>query len=111
MKVKVEYYLQNNPEKYEIIVIIPGTGCTGCITEAESFFINNYANEKIKFIFTNILSYKILRLKVGENRLNRKNVLIDKANHFYLDNFEERIYPVRIKIENMNVIKIERLGY
>lgn len=27
-----------NVEKYEAIVIIPGSGCTGCITNAENYF-------------------------------------------------------------------------
>lgn len=39
-------------KNYEMIVVLPGSGCTGCITNAENFFVNNINNSKIKFILT-----------------------------------------------------------
>lgn len=56
-----------NLDSTEIIILVPGSGCSGCITKAEHF-IAKYFNKlnKVKFILTNIQSYKILRLKLGE---------------------------------------------
>ena len=80
------------------IVIIPGAGCGGCISEAEHFF-QEYKDEGILFIFTKVYSIKELRLRLGSH-LNRKNVLIDKEQLYISDKEEVNIYPIIIDVRD-----------
>ncbi|WP_026712492.1 hypothetical protein [Flavobacterium daejeonense] len=77
---------------YEKIVIIPGTGCSGCISESEIFLINNYMNKQILFILTNTKSIKSLNNKIGKNVKKLSNIYIDYDNVF--SHYENPIYPV-----------------
>ncbi len=106
---KIEKHSKSDLEKYRMIVIIPSSGCTGCITQAENFFVDHYKQQDIKFIFTNLFSYKVLKIKVGVEKIRQKNVFVDSLNLFYLDKFKERIYPFKIEIKENKIIKIERL--
>jgi hypothetical protein len=107
---KINYMLQNENDNYDYVVIIPGSGCTGCITNAETYFLNHVANNSIKFVFTAILSKKTLQLRLQKENLNRKNVFIDNSNSFYLHGFHEKNYPVIAKISNKKVINVDFLG-
>ncbi|MDR0574951.1 MAG: hypothetical protein LBG96_13160 [Tannerella sp.] len=107
---KIEVLLKNDAWNYESVVIIPGSGCTGCISVAEKFFLDNVSNEKIKFILTKNASQKGLVLRLHEENLKRENVLIDVDNNFYLIGYEEKIYPVIVFIEKKKVIQIRRLS-
>ena len=80
------------------IVIIPGAGCGGCISEAEHFFYE-YKEERILFIFTKVHSVKELRLRLGSH-LDRKNVLIDKEQLYISAKEEINIYPIIIDIRD-----------
>lgn len=77
---------------YERVIILPGSGCSGCITSAEDFFKNNSSNPDYLFVLTNINSLKILKNKTGVDVYNNKNIVIDKDNKF--SNYESAIYPV-----------------
>lgn len=92
-----------NFQKYSHVVIIPGSGCSGCISEAEAFFLENYENDKIFFIFTKINSLKILRLRIGD-LLDRINVLIDLNDIFFIKNSTSSLYPVILNIQNNKII-------
>lgn len=81
---------------YTHIVIIPNVGCGGCISEAEHFFQEN-KEENILFVFTKVRSLKELRLQHGE-KLERKNVLIDKHQRYASEKEEINIYPIIIDI-------------
>ena len=73
-----------NEENISFIVIIPNQGCGGCITTAE-FFYDRYKDKKeLKFIFTNIISKKMLLQK---NEINENNTYLD------FDNNVLRAYP------------------
>lgn len=79
---------------FEKVIIIPGSGCTGCISAAESYFIKNSANDKILFILTNFLSEKSMYVRLGgKDNIQRHNVVVDKSNHYYMNEFDEKIYP------------------
>jgi hypothetical protein len=106
----VNAYLEDSLKHYEKIIIIPGSGCNGCISNAEKFFLQNVKNEKIKFILTYNFSRKNLLLKLKKENISRSNVLIDDNNIFYLRRYEERIYPVTIKIINGKITEIEING-
>ncbi len=74
-------------------LVIPNTGCTGCISSAESLLLENYkTTKKIKFILTRIESYKNLYLKLKIDIKNEPNILIDSNNVFSRKPFAS-IYP------------------
>jgi len=85
---------------YDMIVFIPGSGCTGCITNAEHYFKKNLTNERIKFIFTDINSKKLLRMLIGEDNIGRSNIFIDEDNIFNLKEYDERNYPYVLQIKD-----------
>ena len=90
-----------NLDSTEIIILVPGSGCSGCITKAEHF-IAKYFNKlnKVKFILTNIQSYKILRLKLGEEAFHSPLLYLDKNNVWYNTKNENNIYPQVLFINN-----------
>lgn len=93
---KLDNQFLNN---YSYVVIIPGSGCSGCITEAENFYIKNKENKKIFFVFTDILSIKSIKLKVGKDVIERENVFFDKKNAFLSNDYNEKIYPLIFNIK------------
>lgn len=88
-------------------MLIPNSGCTGCISEAEYFFKEYKDNDKILFIFTHVISKKDLRIRMGKENLQRKNVLIDNDNQFYFEEFQESIYPIVAVIKDKKVIALK----
>lgn len=100
-----ELILEDKMDQFDAIIIIPGSGCTGCISQAELYFSNNKDNERVLFIFTNYYSYKNMSLRLGgSDNLCRNNVYLDDDNTFYLQEYAEHIYPYYIAIENNNVL-------
>lgn len=87
-------------EDYNYVVIIPDTGCGGCISEAERFFKEN-ANGRFFFIFTKVYSLKELHLRHGEI-LQGKNVLIDLNQKYASLNDEVNIYPIIVDVRNID---------
>ena len=83
-----------NLDSTEIIILVPGSGCSG--------FIAKYFNKlnKVKFILTNIQSYKILRLKLGEEAFHSPLLYLDKNNVWYNTKNENNIYPQVLFINN-----------
>lgn len=102
----VEMHLADSIDQYDLIVLIPGSGCTGCITQAEDYFLRNVQNERIKFILTKNHSNKGLSIRLGKSNLRRNNVWIDQGDVFYLEEYEERIYPMVISIRDGRIDKI-----
>ena len=64
-------------------------------------------NDKILFIFTHVISKKDLRIRMGKENLQRKNVLIDNDNQFYFEEFQESIYPIVAVIKDKKVIALK----
>lgn len=95
--------------KYNLIILIPGSGCGGCISKGEDFFMKNIQNKEIMFILTHNVSNKGLKLRFGSENIKADNVLVDKKNTFYLNNFEEKIYPMAIKINENTIEDIKTL--
>lgn len=79
-------------EDYQKIIIIPGSGCTGCISEAETYFTKNYKDASRLYIFTGIGDIKILMMKFPDTVLNQPNILIDKNNDMVNNGFTSA-YP------------------
>jgi len=82
---------------HDNIIILPGSGCSGCITVAEDFLKNNHSDTRNYFVLTNITSLKILSHKIGVDVKTLPNVYIDRENTF--SNNTDLIYPVVIKLD------------
>lgn len=86
-------------EKCEKIVLIPGSGCSGCITDAENYFVRHVQDSDTWFIFTNVLSVKELKIRVGAEKLKAPNVYLDLENKFYFASYANAIYPCVIYVK------------
>lgn len=104
---KLDDQLLNN---YSYVVIIPGSRCSGCITEAENFYIKNKDSKKIFFVFTDILSIKSIKLKVGKDVIERENVFFDKNDAFLSNDYNEKIYPLIFNIKEKDNIRYHFLN-
>jgi len=89
---------------YKYLIIIPNSGCSGCITNAETFFIENKERTDVFFVFTRVQSRRELQLRVGEENLNRSNVYIDSNNRLYFKEFEDSVYPVIFSFQDNEII-------
>jgi len=89
----------------KLAVIIPNTGCSGCISTAESFLQLNSNNSNILFVLTKIVSKKHLRLKLGNlDILNAPNIILDDNNDFIFST-EESFYPIILYLKKGKVVK------
>jgi hypothetical protein len=82
------------------IYIIPGSGCTGCISDIETLAINTVNNPNKYFLFTKIKSVKLFRNRFGSDFINHKNVILDTANLFKYPNNYSDIYPLLLSKAN-----------
>lgn len=96
-------------KEYDYIFLIPNSGCTGCISEAEYFFKSHVDDMKIKFVFTRIYSRKELAIRLGKSNLQKKNVCLDYENVYFFPECKESMYPVVAKIKNGVIDKLENM--
>jgi hypothetical protein len=76
-------------------VLIPNSGCPGCITQAEYFVQKNVAlDAPIKFVFTRIHSVKELKFKIGEEVAQHTRVILDTNNRIKYPDPAKAIYPL-----------------
>ena len=88
----------------DYVVIVPNQGCGGCITLAEEFYADFSACDNIRFIFTNILSKKMLNIKL---EVNKSNTYLDSNNDILkILPSEAKIYPCIISLNEGEVVKI-----
>lgn len=83
------------------IYVIPGSGCTGCISDMEQFALNNKGNNVNYFIFTRIKSVKLFKVKFSEI-WNSPNTIIDSLNKFNYPDEAKSIYPVKFSYSSNN---------
>ena len=90
-------------------IIVPSSGCTGCIAEATKYLkqkIDSIGNAHI--IFTGVHDKKLLYLTLGEDFFDRSNIHLDTAKIF--QNFEvQSSYPQIIFMENGEPTDIREL--
>lgn len=111
-----EIYLTNNITKlmqnlekcYSQIIIIPGSGCSGCITHAENFLKKNHNNQEYLFILTNIKSLKNINHKIDLKVDQLSNIILDYDNVY--SRYYMSIYPILIDY-NCNKRKLENIIY
>lgn len=92
----LEYYRENNCAEYDIFIIIPQAGCPGCISSAENWARQHIDDEGKLFVFTNILSEKMLNGRFrhyGIDTSVRNNVIVDRENNFFVEEYTESEYP------------------
>lgn len=98
-------------DKYNILFVVPGSGCHGCITGAEYFVkenISNYPN--VLFVFTSVKSVKVLKLKLGREVTLYDNILFDVNNVFFNYKSKKNIYPAVIHLKKGKVQKVNYLS-
>lgn len=92
----------------QAIVVIPNQGCPGCISEAESFVSKNVDRfENIIYVFTRINSRKLLKIKLGDSVINKKNIRFDVENKIVYPVKEKSIYPMIVHLKNLTVSRID----
>jgi len=95
-------------KQYSIIMILPESGCSGCISSAEKFVFENYKSNDLMIIFTGIRSKKLLQIRLNYFDKIPSNIHFDEDNLYALDSKEEgSIYPAIIYTENKKIKKIE----
>lgn len=90
---QLDKYCASILSEYSYIVIIPRKGCHACTVEADTFF-KEHKDDKCLFIFTNLISEKLLKIEIGYNNVNLKNVLVDKDGHFHSSQYADSDYPL-----------------
>lgn len=91
-------------ENIKFIIIIPEAGCAGCISNIEEFYTQNSNNESLFFIFSNIMSQKMLKSKL---QINNSNTFLDIENKLmecYPE--EKKIYPCILEFEEGKIKNI-----
>ena len=95
-------------ENYDYVVVIPEVGCTGCITTVEQYFLENVDNLRYKFIFTECLSIKGLKYRLGgDENLKRTNVFIDEYDLIFAPEYEDKIYPHILTVKNGEITTVK----
>jgi len=89
------------------LFIVPNAGCDGCITNAETFIMDNIEQSQfLQIIFTGTNSQKSLKLKIGESIYNHNQVFIDRDNIFYNSSLFTA-YPTIAYLDRGKVVEIQ----
>jgi hypothetical protein len=100
---------RNEISSANFCIIVPRTGCGGCIDNATTYVkINLPRLSHTEAIFTGIIDKKQLSLEVGDDFLKKQNVHLD-TNNVFRDLEIQSIYPQVIKIQNGNSVAIKEL--
>jgi len=81
-----------------LYLIIPNSGCGGCISDAENFAIHHLENSNIKVIFTAFSSKKSFRIHLGKT-FYHQNTVID-SNSYVKTNGLLSIYPIALLVKD-----------
>jgi len=102
----VDSLFNNSIEKPLAYIVLPNAGCSGCISSAEKLLFEYVIDTiPVKFILTNISSYKALRNTLGDSILLNPLVYADKSNLFY-NKFSQlyKIYPIIFYTDNTEYV-------
>ncbi len=106
---KIETSSDFDLKQYKAIIVIPGSGCTGCVTKAEALFRQRRYGRDTLFIFTDIRTIKGLKTKMpGIDIFNQNNAYIDSANVYYGE-YVDNIYPLIVDIDSGKINKVSKL--
>lgn len=89
----------------DYVVVIPNQGCGGCISGAEMFYEENKNAHNVLFVFTNIISQKMLKQKVT---IETDNTYLD-SNNFMLRAYPQgkSIYPCVLTFRDGRIVNME----
>jgi hypothetical protein len=87
-------------------VIIPNQGCEGCISQAEAFVKKNITKDNIRYVFTKIQSTKLLKIKLGNDIMSSRKILLDTANIIEYPDKKNDIYPMIVTVSNHKITRI-----
>lgn len=90
------------------IVLIPGEGCGGCISNATKFVVENIDVLEIQVVFTKIGDLKLLKNTLPPNFVEHERVYFDIDN--LLDFPKLTIYPLEMQIKNRLVVDLLELS-
>lgn len=94
----------------EVLIIIPRTGCSGCIGLADYYFLEEtYDTRKVQFVFTKISSLKTLRIRLGKDKIEQSHVYIDINNSFSKGALNS-LYPAIVFMDAGKIMDIEFLS-
>lgn len=96
---------------YEAVLLIPSTGCGGCISSAEEFLLNEYIGQGRSGIFFVIVGYtsrKSAQVKLG-SAINHKDVYFDLNGKLQSPEFNVR-YPHAFFLKNKNRFTSEEIN-
>src|SRR5690606_5594537 len=103
-----ENFLEDNGKRrtdYARILIIPNAGCTSCISNAESFFMDQHANKEILFIFTMISDIKLFKSGPISPYIGIDNVSVDQKDRLFDMGFHSQ-YPCTLKSEGSEYVSL-----
>lgn len=95
------------------ILVLPGSGCSGCISDAENSIDSLLKTNNYKIIFCKIQSLKTLknRLRDKKIRLDDPNILIDTADTYIKNSVKYKdfwSYPTHIIVKNKVITEITK---
>ena len=109
---EIENYFHSINVKSDTIVIIPGSGCDGCISLAQKFLVKNLerSDTNVTFILTRIDDYKIIKIRLNLfDKLNEKIIIFDKQNKLLHLGYKS-IHPLFITLQEGKIKKMDYLS-
>lgn len=94
---QLEKHFVSVPLDYSYVVVIPRKGCNACAKKADELFEKHKKDSTCLFIFTNLISEKLLKIEIGYDNANLYNVLIDRDNYYYSSDYVDCGYPLLLK--------------
>jgi len=92
---------------YDKIVIIPGAGCSTCISSTEEYFKINIGTEKrTLLILTQFANTKLVKINFTSSVISEPNVYLDELNTFNKGYFES-MYPQFVYLKEGKIDTIE----
>lgn len=104
-----EIFSTEQLSRYRCIVFVPNGGCSGCLQEAENYYMHSRDDSLTLFIFTNFLSRKDLRIKLGDDLMERSNVWLDDDKLLYFSSYQESLYPCVIFLSEGHIGRFANL--
>lgn len=109
IQVALESVMPNYEAEYDSIYIIPRRGCQSCTVTADKIVKHHINDTRSLFIFTDLLSRKVLRIEYGSANINRSNVFVDSEKQFRPQGYEEAAYPVLLIVQADGTLKFNYL--
>lgn len=108
-----EFFSKKFPNFYSgEIIVIPGSGCTGCISDAERSLDSLLKIKNNRILFSQIKSIKILKNRLHNQNINPEDskIYLD-INNQYIEHTEKYSefwsFPTKMTLNNGRVVKIE----